>query len=53
MKYNYQKPYVTSSKQDKYAKQIAEGRLRKAIYTIAIEEKEIDADSIKNKKTKF
>jgi hypothetical protein len=52
-KYNYQKPYVTSRKQPEHAKDIAEWRLRKAIFRIGIEEKKIDAQAIKNKKTKF
>lgn len=51
--YNYQKPYVTSRKQPEYAKEIAYGRIRKAIYKVALEEWEIDAEAIKNKKTKF
>lgn len=50
---NYQKPYVTSAKQNEYAKDIAEWRLRKAIYQIGLEEWEIDVESVKNKKTKF
>jgi hypothetical protein len=53
LKLNYQKPFITSDKQDEFAKQIAEGRIRKAVLQVAIEEKEIDADSVKNKKTKF
>jgi hypothetical protein len=52
-KYNYQKPYVTSTKQPEFAKEIAEWRLRKAIYRVALEEWEIDAEAIKNKKTKI
>jgi hypothetical protein len=51
-KYNYQKPYVTSKKQPEHAKEIAEWRLRKAIFKVALEEWEIDAEAIKNKKTK-
>ncbi len=50
--YNYQKPYVTNRKQSDHAKEIIEGRLSKAIYGVALEEREIDADAIKNKKTK-
>ncbi len=53
LKMNYQKPYVTSNKQSKHAKNIAEWRLRKAIYQVGCEEWEIDAESIKNKKTKI
>lgn len=52
-KYNYQKPYVTNKKQPEYAKEIAEWRLRKAIFKVVLEEWEIDAESIKNKKTKI
>ncbi len=52
-KYNYQKPYVTSRKQPEHAKEIAEWRLRKAIFRVAVEEREIDAEAIKNKKTKI
>lgn len=48
--YNYQKPFVTSKKQHPYAKEIAEWRLRKAIYEVALEEWEIDGDCVKNKK---
>lgn len=48
--YNYQKPFVTSKKQHPYAKEIAEWRLRKAIYEVALEEWEIDGESVKNKK---
>lgn len=51
--YNYQKPYVTSKKQSEHAKEIAHGRLRKAIYQVALAEWEIDAEAIKNKKTKI
>lgn len=48
--YNYQKPFVTSNKQSEYAKEIAEWRLRKWLYQIAMEEWKIDAESVKNKK---
>jgi len=48
--YNYQKPFVTSNKQSKYAKEIVEWRLRKWLYEIALEEWEVDAESVKNKK---
>lgn len=48
--YNYQKPFVTSNKQSKYAKEIAEWRLRKWLYQIAMEEWKIDAASVQNKK---
>ena len=50
---NYQKPFVTNSKQSEYAKEIAEGRLRKAVIEVWIEERKVDAKSVKNKKTKF
>ncbi len=53
LNYNYQKPYVTSKKQPEHAKEIAHGRLRKAIYQVALAEWEIDAEAIKNKKTKI
>ena len=53
MNYNYQKPYVTNTKQSEHAGEIIEGRLSKAIYEIALEEREIDAEAIKNKKTKI
>lgn len=52
-KYNYQKPYVTSRNQPKHAQAITEWRLRKAIFRVALEEWEIDAEAIKNKKTKI
>lgn len=48
--YNYQKPFVTSDKQSEYAKEIAEWRLRKWLYQIAMEEWKIDAESVQNKK---
>lgn len=48
--YNYQKPFVTSNKQSKYAKEIIEWRLRKWLYQIAMEEWKVDAESVKNKK---
>lgn len=48
--YNYQKPFVTSHKQSSYSKEIAEWRLRKAIYKVACEERQVDAKAIKNKK---
>lgn len=50
MWYNYQKPFVTSNKQSDYAKEIAEWRLRKWLYQIAMEEWKIDAESVQNKK---
>jgi hypothetical protein len=53
MNYNYQKPFVTNEKQSEYAKKIIEWRMRKAIYEVWLEEKEVDAKSVKNKKTKF
>lgn len=53
LRYNYQKPYIEDTRQSEYAKEILSGRLRKAITKIGIEEKLIDADDIKNKKTKF
>jgi predicted DNA-binding protein YlxM (UPF0122 family) len=48
--YNYQKPFVRSNKQSKYAKDIMEWRLRKWLYQIAMEEWKIDAKSVQNKK---
>ena len=48
--YNYQKPFVTSNKQSEHAKEIAEWRLRKWLYQIAMKEWKIDAESVKNKK---
>jgi len=51
--YNYQKPYIEDTRQSEYAKEILSWRLRKAITKIWIEERLIDADDIKNKKTKF
>jgi len=53
LRYNYQKPYIEDTRQSKYAKEILSWRLRKAITKIGIEERLIDADDIKNKKTKF
>jgi len=53
MWYNYQKPFVTSNKQSEYAKEIAEWRLRKWLYEIALEEWGVDAKSVKNKKIKI
>jgi hypothetical protein len=50
---NYQKPFVKNHKQPEYAKEILSGRLRKALTTIWIKERVIDAESIKNKKTNF
>jgi len=51
--YNYQKPYVTSRKQPEHAKEIAHGRIKKAIYQVALKEWKVDAEAIKNKKTKI
>ena len=53
MGYNYQKPFITNEKQSDYAKEIIEWRMRKAIYEVWLEEKEIDAECVQNKKTKF
>jgi len=51
--YNYQKPFVRNKKQSDHAKEIIKGRLTKAIIKVWIEERDIDASAIKNKKTKF
>lgn len=51
--YNYQKPEVKDKRQDEHAEEIFKWRLTKAIIEIWIEEKEIDAHAIKNKKTIF
>ncbi len=51
--YNYQKPFVRNKKKSKYAKDIIKGRLTKAIIKVWIEENDIDAVAVKNKKTKF
>ena len=51
--YNYQKPFVTNEKQSPHAKEMAEWRLRKAIYEVALEEREIDVECVKNKKNKI
>jgi len=47
---NYQKPFVTNQKQPTHAKEIAEWRLRKALYQVALEEWRVDAKCVKNKK---
>jgi uncharacterized protein (UPF0212 family) len=41
--YNYQKPFVTNTKQSEHAEKIIKGRLTKAILKVAVEEKYIDA----------
>jgi len=51
--YNYQKPEVKDKRQSEYAEEIFKWRLTKAIIKIWIEEKEIDAYAIKNKKNFF
>lgn len=48
--YNYQKPFVTNNKQSEYAKEIAEWRMRKWLFEIAMAERQIDAESVQNKK---
>jgi len=53
LKYNYQKPYVRDKRQPKEAEKIVKGRITKAIIKVWIEERIIDAESIKNKKTIF
>ena len=52
-KYNYQKPFVTNKKKSKHAKEIIKWRLTKTIIEIWKEEFDVDAVTIKNKKTKF
>ena len=51
--YNYQKPYIKDKRQPENAEEIAKWRLTKEIIRIWIEEKEIDAYAIKNKKNIF
>ena len=51
--YNYQKPYVRDKRKSEYAEKIVKWRLTREIIKIWIEENKIDAESIKNKKTKF
>lgn len=51
--YNYHKPFITNQKQSDHAEKIVKWRLTKAILEVALEEKQFDAESIKNKKTKI
>lgn len=51
--YNYHKPFVINQKQSEYAEEIIKWRLTKSILEVALEENNIDAQSIKNKKTKI
>jgi len=51
--YNYQKPFVKNQKKPEYAEEIIKWRLTKAVLEIAIEERNIDGEDIKNKKTKI
>lgn len=51
--YNYQKPFVRNKKQSEHSEKIFKGRFTKAVIKVWIEEKDIDAYAIKNKKTKF
>ena len=53
LKYNYQKPFIRNKKSSKHAKEIVKGRLTKAIIKVWLEERDIDAEAIKNKKRKF
>jgi hypothetical protein len=53
LNYNYHKPFVTNQKQSEHAEKVVKWRLTKAILEVALEEKNIDAESIKNKKTKI
>lgn len=53
LQYNYHKPFVTNKKQSDHAEKIIKWRLTKSILEVALEEKNIDAQSIKNKKTKI
>ncbi len=51
--YNYQKPFVRNKKSSEYAKEIIKWRLTKTIIKVWLEENNIDAESIKNKKMKI
>ena len=50
---NYQKPYVKNYKQPDNAEQILNDRLTKALIDVWSKTNTIDAEDIKNKKTKF
>ena len=53
LRYNYQKPYIKDKRQPEQAEEILKWRLTKEIIRIWIEEREIDAYAIKNKKNIF